>query len=158
MVARSIYLSSLVLNKISPPVGLRSRTMQFPVVLLPHPLSPTRPTVSMSLTSKSIPSTAFTLPTVCLMNPFSIGKYFFNPLIFNIGFGILSFHPIVKVTIGPVGAGEIMVCRLLDIAQADYGLAAARVIGATFWNTICIGYAAFNIGEFFTLLVGNLKN
>ena len=50
-----------------------------PVVVLPHPLSPTRPSVSPLRTAKLTPSTARTWPTVLRNSPFSIGKCFFNP-------------------------------------------------------------------------------
>ena len=62
-------------NKTSPEVGSMRRRITRPVVVLPHPLSPTRPSVSPRLTVKLMPSTALTAPT-CLekMMPFVIGK------------------------------------------------------------------------------------
>ena len=47
-----------------PVVGRMSCRMARPVVLLPQPLSPTRPSVSPRLTSKVRPSTAYTAPTL----------------------------------------------------------------------------------------------
>ncbi len=49
--------------------------MQREVVVLPQPLSPTRPSVSPSLMKKLTSSTARTLPIVFRKNPFWIGKY-----------------------------------------------------------------------------------
>src|SRR5262245_9594806 len=45
-------------NRISPAVGSMSRRMHLPVVVLPHPDSPTRPNVSPSFTEKLTSSTA----------------------------------------------------------------------------------------------------
>src|ERR1700743_2926192 len=45
-----------------PDVGSIRRHSRRAVVLLPHPVSPTMPRVSPSLTSKETPSTAFTAP------------------------------------------------------------------------------------------------
>src|SRR5690242_20738278 len=66
---------------ISPAVGFSSRRMQRPDVVLPQPLSPTSPKVSPRRTVKSIPSTAFTSPTLrCVMIPSVTGKYICSPL------------------------------------------------------------------------------
>src|ERR1700758_435726 len=55
--------------------------MQRPVVVLPQPLSPTSPRVSPRPTVKSIPSTAFTSPTLRLMTiPSVTGKCICSPL------------------------------------------------------------------------------
>ena len=55
--------------------------MQRPVVVLPQPLSPTSPNVSPRRTVKSIPSTAFTSPTLrFMMIPSVIGKCICNAL------------------------------------------------------------------------------
>src|SRR5690349_12783041 len=54
--------------------------MARPVVDLPQPDSPTRPSVSPRFTVKSSPSTARTLPTSrCKMMPSVIGKCIFRP-------------------------------------------------------------------------------
>src|ERR1700740_2960489 len=54
--------------------------MQRPVVVLPQPRSPTSPRVSPRRTVKSMPSTAFTSPTLRLMtSPSVTGKYICNP-------------------------------------------------------------------------------
>ena len=65
--------------KISPAVGSMARRMQRAVVVLPQPLSPTRPSVSPSSMWKSTPSTARTWPTVRFRKPFRIGKSFCSP-------------------------------------------------------------------------------
>src|SRR2546428_8746110 len=59
--------------------------MQRPVVVLPQPLSPTRPSTSPGSTEKLTPSTAFTVPKVRDSNPFLIGKCFFRPSIWSRG-------------------------------------------------------------------------
>src|SRR5262245_45339886 len=48
-------------KRTSPDVGSTSRRMQRPVVLLPHPDSPTRPNISPSSIEKLMSSTAFTI-------------------------------------------------------------------------------------------------
>ena len=60
----------------SPLVGSIRRRMTRPVVVLPQPDSPTRPSVSPRRMLKEMPSTAFTAPT-CFwkMNPLVMGKY-----------------------------------------------------------------------------------
>ena len=62
-----------------PPVGSSSRVSSRPVVVLPQPDSPTRPSVSPLSTSKSMPSTACTAPTCRLSRPLVIGKCFSSP-------------------------------------------------------------------------------
>ena len=50
--------------------------MARPVVLLPQPLSPTRPSVSPRRISRSMPSTAYTAPTLCRKTmPLVMGKW-----------------------------------------------------------------------------------
>ena len=61
---------------ISPSVGSSSRTMVRPSVDLPHPDSPTSPSVSPSRTAKLTSSTACTFATARCMTPWRIGKYF----------------------------------------------------------------------------------
>src|SRR6266581_1561918 len=60
----------------SPSVAGRSRRIVRPSVVLPHPDSPTRPSVSPRLICKLTSSTAWTLPTTRRRNPPWIGKYF----------------------------------------------------------------------------------
>src|SRR5687767_8065696 len=67
-----------------PAVGLYNCNMARPVVLLPQPDSPTRPSVSPRLIKKSRPSTACTAPTVrCTRIPFVMGKCIFRPSTFR---------------------------------------------------------------------------
>ena len=47
-------------NKMNPSVGVSSREMSRPVVVFPHPLSPTSPRISPPIRLKLIPSTACT--------------------------------------------------------------------------------------------------
>src|SRR5213593_148843 len=55
-------------TKTSPPVGGTSRRIPLPVVVLPHPLSPTRQKISPLPTSRSTPSTARTYSGVVFRN------------------------------------------------------------------------------------------
>ena len=55
--------TSVPSNRISPAVGLYSRRMQRPVVVLPQPDSPTNPSVSPRRTVKVTPSTALICAT-----------------------------------------------------------------------------------------------
>jgi len=61
--AMSIMAPPSVRKWTSPSEGWSARTMQREAVVLPQPLSPTRPNVSPRLTLKSMPSTARTCPT-----------------------------------------------------------------------------------------------
>src|SRR6266550_4831185 len=63
------WLMSLPLKRILPPVGSRRRITARPRVDLPQPDSPTRPTVSPVLISRSTPSTACTWPTTLCRTP-----------------------------------------------------------------------------------------
>ena len=54
---------------IFPAVGSISLMIVRPSVVLPHPDSPTMPSVSPFLTVRSTPETACTCPTVCLNTP-----------------------------------------------------------------------------------------
>src|SRR6266536_5506511 len=62
-----------------PAVGLYSCKIARPVVLLPQPDSPTRPSVSPRFTPNEMSTTARTHPTYrCRMMPWVIGKYIFR--------------------------------------------------------------------------------
>src|SRR2546430_5073261 len=64
-----------------PPVGSSSRVTSRPVVDLPQPDSPTRPSVSPGRIAKSMPSTARTAPTFrWTIAPRLIGKCFSSPV------------------------------------------------------------------------------
>jgi len=67
-------VSSTPSNLTLPAVGSRSRIIARPVVLLPQPDSPTRPSVSPRRTSKVMSSTALTVPWTVLKMPARIGK------------------------------------------------------------------------------------
>jgi hypothetical protein len=67
-------VTSFPSNHTSPEVGSSRRRMQRPVVLLPHPDSPTRPSVSPAVRSKLTPLTAWTLSTSRPSQPPVIGK------------------------------------------------------------------------------------
>ena len=51
-------------NRISPDVGRCSAVTSQPIVVLPHPDSPTSPNVSPRWTSNETPETALTVPTL----------------------------------------------------------------------------------------------
>src|SRR5947208_14139871 len=63
-----------------PVVGLMSCKTARPVVDLPQPLSPTRPSVSPRRIKRSTPSTALTCATVRFRRPPLMGKWTFRPL------------------------------------------------------------------------------
>src|SRR2546425_4891244 len=59
-----------------PAVGASAASTSFDVVVLPHPDSPTSPSVSPALIVKSIPSTALTIPRVLPKSEPPTGKCF----------------------------------------------------------------------------------
>src|SRR2546423_293616 len=63
------WVMSSPLNRILPPVGSSKRMTARPSVDLRQPDSPTSPTVSRVLISRSTPSTACTWPTTLCMTP-----------------------------------------------------------------------------------------
>src|SRR5487761_182852 len=67
------------MNSIVPAVGSRRRIMVRPSVDLPQPDSPTRPTVSPFLMSRSTPSTAWTCATVLWRTPEVMGNHVLSP-------------------------------------------------------------------------------
>src|SRR5580704_6689146 len=67
------------MNSIVPAVGSRRRIIVRPSVDLPQPDSPTRPTVSPFLMSRSTPSTAWTCATVLWRTPEVIGNHVLSP-------------------------------------------------------------------------------
>ena len=71
-----IERTSLPSNLTSPAVGSMSRRIVRPVVVLPQPDSPTRPSVSPGATSNETSFTALTAPTCRANTPFLIGKCF----------------------------------------------------------------------------------
>src|SRR5256885_356161 len=68
------------LNRTVPPVGSSRRVTARPSVDLPQPDSPTRPTVSPALISRSTPSTAWTWPTVRCRIPDATGNHILRSL------------------------------------------------------------------------------
>ena len=75
----------------SPEVGLRILTRVFPIVDLPHPVSPTRPKTSPLFIEKLTPSTALTYPITFLRTPPKTGKYVFKSLTSSRSFLYLPF-------------------------------------------------------------------
>src|SRR5512145_2187547 len=63
-------------NSMVPAVGSSAASTSFDVVVLPHPDSPTSPSVSPGLMLKLIPSTALTTPCVLRRNEPPTGKSF----------------------------------------------------------------------------------
>ena len=72
-------------NTIPPPVGSIRRRIERPAVVLPQPLSPTRPSVSFRPSVNEMPSTAFTCATTLRRSPWRTGKYFFRSATFRSG-------------------------------------------------------------------------
>ncbi len=77
--ARSTIVSSRVRYSTCPSVGSIARRMQRAVVVLPQPLSPTRPSASPSCTVKLTSSTARTWPVTRRNMPLAIGKNLRSP-------------------------------------------------------------------------------
>src|SRR5438309_3555903 len=67
------------LKRTWPAVGWTRRRIDLPRVDLPHPDSPTRPSVSPCLISRSTPSTARTWPTTRLITPERTGNHVRSP-------------------------------------------------------------------------------
>ena len=64
-------------SEIAPEFGFSSATISLPIVVLPHPDSPTRPNVVPAGTAKETSDTALTLPTLrCRIAPEVIGNSF----------------------------------------------------------------------------------
>src|SRR5207237_6624223 len=61
-----------------PAVGASAASTSFEVVVLPHPDSPTSPSVSLALIVKLIPSTALTSARRAPKSEAPIGKYFWR--------------------------------------------------------------------------------
>ncbi len=88
-----------------PSVGSSSRDASRPAVDLPQPDSPTRPSVSPACTVRSMPSTAWTLPTWCLkMTPPITGKCFFRPD--SSSSASPRGSPVVSLTFGSPSSGR----------------------------------------------------
>ena len=77
--ARSTTWLPRVRYRTCPAVGSMARRMQREAVVLPQPLSPTRPSVSPSCTVKLTSSTARTFPTTRRNTPLAIGKNLRRP-------------------------------------------------------------------------------
>src|SRR3990167_5626515 len=102
------------LNKKVPPVGSSSLSRTLPVVVFPHPLSPTSPSVSARATLKVTPSTAFTY-LMCIRKGFSVwtGKYFlrFSTVIrlpFLVSCGAVSCLDVLSLILYIEPAGDLV--------------------------------------------------
>src|SRR6266566_1153514 len=95
--SESLSLEKVIpLKNIDPSVGCTRRRSRRPVVVIPLPLSPAKPTISPFFTEKEIPSTALTvitsLETKASRKPFLRAKCFFS-LSTWITVSSLTFHP-----------------------------------------------------------------
>src|SRR5262249_42306668 len=111
-----------------PAVGSIKRRMVRPTVVLPHPDSPTRPTVSAGPTLKLTSSTACTKPMVRRSSPRRTGKYFLRPFTSSTAAlsGIGGTHDLVGMPAGrPVLRGLLLVGWILLAAHVA-GKGAAR--------------------------------
>src|SRR5262245_60510805 len=116
-------------NAIVPAVGVSWSRISFDVVVLPHPDSPIRPSVSPAWITKSTPSTAFTDTPPRPSRPSLTGKCFFSPRTSRTGSAIVSSP--VPLTLrepapGDASGGEVEVPRLLGLA-ARHGLRTTRM-------------------------------
>src|SRR2546427_4287724 len=116
-------------NAIAPAVGVSCSKISLEVVVLPHPDSPMRPSVSPPSMANSTPSTALTHVAPRPKSGRRPGKYFFSPWISRTGEGI-AHEPAPR----DAAVREAEIVRLLGRAARD-GLRAARMKGAAPWQT-----------------------
>src|SRR5215813_11402900 len=118
-------------NLIVPAVGVSCSRISFDVVVLPHPDSPIRPSVSPGQTARSTPSTAFTQP-ICRRSsiPVLTGKYFWRFSSSSKGVGIFFLWLLIEqpalrrpIRADPVIAG-------VSGHALRHGMSATRVEGA----------------------------
>src|SRR5437867_6050701 len=134
--ARSERLSSLVTcfpsNHTSPDVASMRRRMQRPVVDLPQPDSPTRPSVSPALMSKETPSTAWTRATSRENRPPLMGKCLIRFLTRRRGSGMA----LVLFSVEPAGDS---VARAHFFEDGVLVLADGHGVGATRLELAALG-------------------
>src|SRR6266571_9222546 len=107
------------LNLMVPDVGSRSRITARPMVDFPQPDSPTSPTVSPALTSRSRPSTAWTYPVVRWRTPDAMGNHTLRSE--TEMSGSLVVH--ARVSFSAVASGTLqLLSRLGDPARGHLGL------------------------------------
>src|SRR5262245_21052961 len=114
---------------IVPPGGVSWSGRSFDVVVLPHPDSAIRPSVSPAWITKSTPSTAFTDIPPRPSRPSRTGKCFFSPRTSRTGSAIVGSPvrvPLREPAPGDASGGEVEVSRLLGLA-ARHGLRTARM-------------------------------
>src|SRR5512138_3881837 len=105
--------------------------MQRPIVVLPQPLSPTKPRVSPERTEKLTSSTARTFPTTWRVNPLRMGKCIFKFSTDSRTFGLegdeaaMSFS--IKHAADHAARFQLPERDLLLIAESWLELVAARV-------------------------------
>ena len=109
---------SLPANSMVPPVGSSSRNRVRPAVDLPQPDSPTSPTVSPGHRLRSIPSTALTGASTCLMSVWRYcGKCFCSPVILKSGGPVKA----ELSTIRPVSASRTMTTSSTSTGAVPWG-------------------------------------
>src|SRR5918994_2402341 len=155
---------SLSWNQISPSVGGIARSIIRPVVVLPLPLSPTRPCVSPRLIARSTPSTARTLPTWRRISPRWIGKCFLRSRTWTMsesscpdaaGFCPLPVDAVAAMTrllacpalltsqaADRVSWRDFLEDGNLDVTQAGQKLLTARVVRAPLRDVHRVGHIA----------------
>src|SRR3954463_12514135 len=107
-----------------PLVGWINCRMQRPAVVLPQPLSPTRPSTSPGCTSNEIPSMALTWPTVRENSPLWMGKYFFRSRTSRIGALDIGRYRVQRAGRNLAGAQATREMSRLDLDQIGIGEAA----------------------------------
>src|SRR5437870_4329868 len=123
-------------NAIAPAVGVSCSRISLEVVVLPHPDSPMRPSVSPASMAKSTPSTAFTHAPPRPSSPCRAGKCFFSPRTSRTGDDIFQ-EPAPR----DASVAEVEVPRFLGHA-AWHGLGAARMEGASRRQVGQVGWLA----------------
>src|SRR5262249_43606162 len=112
-----------------PDVGASAASTSFDVVVLPHPDSPTRPSVSPALIVKLIPSTALTTVRLAPNSELPIGKCFWRSCTSRSGLatrrGLLDGQPASNAA----GAVQIVLLWLFEPAAVDRPRAAGLEAG-----------------------------
>src|SRR3989449_2338149 len=120
-------------NSMAPAVGASAASTSFEVVVLPHPDSPTRPSVSPALIVKLIPSTALTTPRPLPSSEPPTGKCFLRSRTSSSGLPtcrrLLDRQPAPDARV----VAHVMLPRLLVLA-AFQRLTAARMEATPGWQ------------------------
>src|SRR5206468_11475569 len=117
-------------NSMVPAVGASAASTSFDVVVLPHPDSPTSPSVSPALIVKLIPSTALTSARRAPKSEPPIGKYFWRSRTARSGSVTRRSFLDGRPTADAAVAVQIVLTRLVDATAVHRPLAAGMETAA----------------------------